>query len=631
MEFQALQGIDYAIMILYLVGTVALGMYLGRNIRTGQDYFLAGRKLPWWAIGMSLVVSDIGAIDIVGIAGSAYLYGIVLGNFDWLGSVPIMIIAGFVFVPYFYRARVYTIPEFLGKRFNLGVRTITTIVWGIFLTCNLGIMLYATAKMMNVMLDWPLMTSIFVSAFVVGLYTLLGGLAAVVYTDVIQCAVMMGGCALTLIIALYNAGGISEFMTQVHSLGDQYKNHFELVLPADTDTPFPWSGILLGLGLVLAPAYWIGNQSIIQRCLGARSEFEVKASLVWGSILKTFIPIVMVIPGILVLTHNPNISDPDSALPILIRDILPTGILGIFFAAFLAAFMSSVDSCLNSAATLWTRDIYERFFKPNQSDRHYLHVGRIFTFIFIVGAAVFAVWVQGREESIYTIIQTLLSVFQGPSLALLLLGGLWWRTTGTAAFIGLVCGLIFSSSLLFIDMTTNPRLRVEELKNPASLVMHLKDPQDTYSQQLRAQLPEETQDQLDEFDGSGETDELLRTLVNHINDAARQQVLFDDSLITQMSPPPDVQILYEQNPRGKNLLRLNRLLLEQVYPEEIEVNLHATMKPLFLIEDPFLYIALWSFVLSMVLTIGISLLTKPEPEEKLVGLVYRYKGRKNHD
>ncbi len=627
MEFQALKGIDYIIMILYLVGTVALGIYLGRNIRTGSDYFLAGRKLPWWAIGMSLVVSDIGAIDIVGIAGSAYLYGIVLGNFDWLGSVPVMIIAGFIFVPYFWRARVFTVPEFLGKRFNAGVRTVATFVWGIFLACNLGIMLYATAKMMNVMLDWPVYSCIIISAAIVGFYTFIGGLAAVVYTDVIQCAVMMGGCALTLVIGLYNAGGIFEFVDKVHGLGEQYKNHFELVLPADTKTPFPWSGILLGLGFVLAPAYWIGNQSIIQRCLGARSEFEVKASLVWGSILKTFIPVVMVIPGIIVLTHDPSISDPDTALPILIRDILPTGILGIFFAAFLAAFMSSVDSCLNSSATLWTRDIYMQFFKPNESDRHYLIVGRFLTVVFIIGATLFAFWIQGREESIYTIIQTLLSVFQGPSLAILLLGGLWWRTTGIGAFIGLVCGIAFSSSLLFIDMTTNPKLQVKELNNPAAFVMELKEQEDPYAEALFEKLPPATQKQLQEFDGTQETEGLLSTLVRDINGLFGQELLFDPQLINQLTLPEHVSQLLEKDPDGKNLVRLNRMLLEQAFPQKIQESPHAPTPPLFLIEDPFLYIAWWSFCLAFFLTWIISIMTSAEPEEKLVGFVYRYKGR----
>ena len=226
MGFQALQGIDYITMLVYLVFTLGVGLYFGRRIKTDEDYFLAGRKLPWWAVGMSFVVSDIGAIDIVGIAGSAYLYGIVMGNYDWFGSVTIMIIAGFIFVPYFWRAKVYTVPEFLGKRYNLGVRTISALIWGTFLACNLGIMLYATAVMLNTMLGWSYGFSIWTAAIVIGLYTLIGGLAAVVYTDVIQCFVMFLGCSVALVIGLYHVGGIGGLVETVHGLGDQYQNHF---------------------------------------------------------------------------------------------------------------------------------------------------------------------------------------------------------------------------------------------------------------------------------------------------------------------------------------------------------------------------------------------------------------------
>ena len=145
--------IDYTIIIIYLVGTVVFGAYIGRKIKSGKDYFLAGRSLPWWAIGMSLVVSDIGAVDMVGIAGSAYLYGIVLGNYDWLGSVPVMIIAAFLFIPMFWKKKVSTIPEWLGARYNSSVQTTSALIWGIYMPINLGIILYASAVMLNVLLD----------------------------------------------------------------------------------------------------------------------------------------------------------------------------------------------------------------------------------------------------------------------------------------------------------------------------------------------------------------------------------------------------------------------------------------------------------------------------------------------
>ncbi|MBI1389146.1 MAG: sodium/solute symporter [bacterium] len=446
---QALHGIDYAIMIVYFVATMGLGVYLGRNIHTGKDYFLAGRTLPWWAIGMSLVVSDIGGVDIVGLAGDAYHNGLVLANFDWLGSVPVMLIAAFIFIPFFWRSEVYTIPEFLGRRYNVAIQAIVSGIWLVVMAFNLGVMLYATAEMMNVMLGWGVATSIVASAFSVGLYTLAGGLSAVVYTDVIQCVVMMVGCFIALVIGLNNVGGIEGLYHTIHSMGPEYQHHFQLVQPQDTPTNYPWSGILLGLGFVLAPAYWIGNQAIVQRSLGARTEFEAKASFIWGSLLKLAIPFLMVIPGIVALAHNPNIENVNQAVPILIRDTLPTGILGVFFAAFLAAFMSSVDTNLNSSVTLLTNDFYKRFMNPDASEETMLSMGRWLTFMFIIWGILFAFWVWSRGEGIYTIIQTVFSLYQGPSLSIILLGVLWSRTTGAGALIGMLCGIVSAAAMLF--------------------------------------------------------------------------------------------------------------------------------------------------------------------------------------
>ncbi|MDP8243302.1 MAG: sodium/solute symporter [Candidatus Hinthialibacter antarcticus] len=446
---QSLQPLDYAIMLGYFLFTMGLGVYLGRNIKTGKDYFLAGRSLPWWAIGMSLVVSDIGGVDIVGLAGEAYEHGLVLGNFDWLGSVPVMIIAGFVFIPLFWRSGAYTIPEFLGRRYNSAIQTIVSGIWLVVMVFNLGIMLYATAAMMKVMLGWPEGYSIVLSAVFVGLYTIVGGLSAVVYTDVIQCIVMMVGCAIALVIGINDVGGLSGLRETILAMGPQYENHFDLVRTVDTHTDYPWTGVLMGLGFVLAPAYWIGNQAIVQRSLGARTEFEAKASFIWGSLLKIFIPILMVIPGIVALAHNPNVENINHAVPILIRDTLPTGLLGIFFAAFLAAFMSSVDTSLNSSVTLLTTDFYKKFLFPNAGEKHLLLVGRLLTIVFILWGIGFAFWVWARGEGIYTIIQTIFSLYQGPSLSIIILGVLWSRTTGAGALVGLLSGIGAAAVLHF--------------------------------------------------------------------------------------------------------------------------------------------------------------------------------------
>lgn len=473
----ALQTVDYVLMAVYFSFVMIIGLYMGMRIKTGKDFFLAGRALPWWAIGMSLVVSDIGAVDIMAIAGDGFTHGIVLGNFDWIGSVPIMIIAGFVFIPYFWRSGVYTIPEFLGRRYSETVRMIVAAIWSVVLVFNLGIMLYLTAEMINLMLGnvflWveparpyleaafganlaeqmlhPVVLGIFFSAMFIGLYTLVGGLGAVVYTDVLQCAVMMIGTAIALFIGINAVGGISGLVESVQAMGPEYENHFELVLPADTPTSYPWTGILMGLGFVLAPAYWIGNQSIVQRSLGARSEFEAKVSFIWGSLLKLFIPILMVIPGLVALVHNPEIDNTLHAVPMLIRDTLPVGLLGIFFAAFLAAFMSSVDSHLNSSVTLLTNDFYRRMARKDASEAHFVFVGRLLTFVFILWGIGFAIWVMYVETSIYTIIQTVFSMYQGPSLAIIILGVLWSRTTAWGALYGLSAGICCSCLLMFVN------------------------------------------------------------------------------------------------------------------------------------------------------------------------------------
>ena len=588
-----LSGIDYFIIIFYLVGTVSLGIYIGRKMKSGKDYFLAGRSLPWWAIGMSLVVTDIGAVDMVGIAGAAYLYGIVLGNYDWLGSVPVMIVGAFLFIPMFWRSKVSTIPEWLGARYNQSVRTISALIWGVVTAFGLGVTLYATALMFNLLLDlnpkillvtesqtvreqvvdatgagkthdfifikdlnkvdqviaskdpnlvliqgdwdmmgqdhrnqvfafheneispewgkammeraraprWTLMYSIIIMSILIGTYTLFGGLKAVVYTDVVQCIVMLGGSLFVLFFGIYKMGGISEFVSIIQSLGPRAQNHFELILSVDTATPHPWSGIFLGLGLVLANAYWFGNQNMVQRTLGAKSEADAKASYVFGSILKLLIPFAMVIPGIIALAHNPNITDADKAMATLVKDILPTGLLGIFFAAFLAALMSSVDSALNSGATIWTKDVYQKFVKPEATEAHLLIVGRLITAM-MLGIAIFFAQFATRFESIYDLSQTILSLFQGPSLAIIVLGMLWKRATGKAALISLLSGVGFAGTLMW-------------------------------------------------------------------------------------------------------------------------VNSNASI-PLFKVSEPFLYIAWWSFVLSVIIVIVVSLMTPPEPESKLKGLVYRY-------
>jgi len=444
-----LATIDIVVVISYLVGMMVFGWWVGRFIKSDTDYFLGGKRLPWWAIGMSMVVSDIGALDIIGVAGAAYLYGITLANFEWIGCIPAMMVGALIFIPFYWRSGVFSVPEFLGRRYNTVVRTLVALIQGLFMVFLLGIFFFTAAKAMYVLIGWPLYFSILLVAFVVGVYTLFGGLTAVVYTDAVQCIIMFGGSALILITALTKIGGWGELVNQVTAMGEAYKDHFNLMIPMDKGSPYGWAGIIFGLSFVMGPAYWLGNQAIVQRTLGARSEYEAKKSVLWGALLKLFIPFILVGPGIAGILLVPGLESGDDVYPHLVHRYLPPGLTGLVFAAFLAALMSSIDSYLNSAATLWTKDIYESLFRPGKTDRHYMIVGKILIVVFLA-LGVLTAPLAGLFPSIYGYFQTVFSFVQGPLLAIIALGLLWRRATGKGAIAGLAFGFATSISLFWV-------------------------------------------------------------------------------------------------------------------------------------------------------------------------------------
>ncbi|WP_417850181.1 sodium:solute symporter family transporter [Thalassoglobus sp.] len=484
---------DYIVILLYLAGTIGIGIAIGRKMKTGSEFFLGGRQLPWWAIGMSLVATDIGGTDIIGVGGAAYTHGLAVANFEWIGCIPAMIIGAFLFIPFFYRTGVFTIPEYLERRYNVGVRTVMAICWLLFMACNLGIMLLASAKMMSAVFGWNEPLCILVTAVLVGAYTCVGGLAAVVYTDMIQCTVMIIGCLLVLVLGIIEVGGFEELQNRLAEVearkleeargenepeineeappADRPLERTSLLLPADTTSPFPWTGIYFGLALILSPAYWIGNQAIVQRSLGAKSDFEAKASYIWGALLKNIIPIIVAVPGLVAMALLPDLESGDTAIPSLVNRLLPVGLRGLFVAAFLAALMSSVDSYLNSAATIVSNDLYKRFVNRNVTDEQLLTIGRATTLALVIWAVIFAFLLTLASESsgIYAIFQTLMAFFQGPAFAVLLFGMLWKRATGKAAFIALLCGIATSIMLYILSQVAvtdalgwEPLFRIQE-------------------------------------------------------------------------------------------------------------------------------------------------------------------------
>ncbi len=452
-----LEPIDIAVVALYLIGIAALGLWVGRGMKSGRDLFLGGRSLPWWAVGASLVVSDIGAKDMVGLADDGYRYGLVMTNFDLIGCVFPVLVAAFLFMPFLWLAGVYTIPEYLGRRYNSAVRYAFAGIWAFFMVGTLGVIFVSAATMFENLLGWGFLLSVVVTAVLVGAYTVLGGLKAVVFTDLVSCVVLIVGAILICVLGLSEVGGWSALRAKVSALpGTEF--HFQLLRPAD-DPDWPWPAVLLGLGFVLGPAYWIGNQAIVQRTFGTRNQSAARASYILCAAIKTIFPFLLVVPGLigLALFHERLGSATSESweggrvLPELVR-LLPPGVLGLVLGAFLAGVMSNLDSYVNSASTLCVTDLYRPLLRPRASDRECLWVGRLLIVVFLAGGALVSFRVKEAFGSVFEAFQTFLSFFQGALLALLLAGMLSRRVTQWGGLVGLVAGVGVAVALYLFEV-----------------------------------------------------------------------------------------------------------------------------------------------------------------------------------
>lgn len=434
------------LVVVYLAGITALGLWAGRGIRTSGDYFLAGKSLPWWIAGMSLVVSDIGAKDMVGLAGDAYRFGIVMMNFDFVGCTLPVLIAAFLFMPLFWDAGVTTIPEYLGRRYNPSVRTFFAVIWSLFMVGTVSTILVSAASMFEGLLGWSFWFSVGLTSVLVGIFTTSGGLKAVAFTDAVSCVVLIAGAALLCVIGMNAAGGITPLIDKVSAL-PWTGEHFEL-LPSASHPAYPWPAVVLGLGLVLGPAYWVGNQAIVQRTFGTKSEADARASYVFAAVIKLVFPVLLVAPGLIALAlyadelGAPGPSwDANQVLPMMIARLVPPGAMGLLMGAFIASVMANLDSYINSASTLLVTDLYRPHIRPHASDDECLKVGRWLVAVLLIFGALVSYQVKVRFGSVFEAFQTFLSFFQGALFSLLLFGMVTRRATAAGGVAGMLVGV----------------------------------------------------------------------------------------------------------------------------------------------------------------------------------------------
>ncbi|MBO6575937.1 MAG: sodium:solute symporter [Rhodothermales bacterium] len=426
-----LSGLDLFMVAAYTVLIIVIGVWVGRKTETSEDYFLAGRSLIWPIVGFSLFASNISSSTLIGLSGAAYSTGIAVYNYEWM-AVIVLILFIFVFLPFYLRSKVYTMPEFLERRFDQRSRyymASIVIVGNVLLETAGG--LYAAALV--VQLAYPgieLWQSIVVLAVLAGAYTAVGGLKAVVYTDTIQAVLLLIGSVVISVIAFNQIGSWAEVTAAVPA------EKLSLVRPLD-DPNLPWLGLITGVPL-LGIYFWCNNQFMVQRTLGSKSLDHGRWGGLFAGLLKVPVLFIMVLPGTFAILLYPTLDNPDLVFPTLLFDLLPTGIRGLMLVALVAAIMSSIDSTLNAVSTMVTIDFVKKL-RPETPDARLVRVGQIATIVVMVLGVLWAPQIA-RFENLWDYLQEVLAYISPPIVACFLIGIFWKRANGTGAFAGLLFG-----------------------------------------------------------------------------------------------------------------------------------------------------------------------------------------------
>lgn len=426
--------IDWLVFISYNAIVFSFGIYMSRREETPLDYFLAGRRLPWYAVMLSLFATNISSGSLIGLAGDGFRYGMAVGTLEW-GAILCLLMLTFIFLPYYQRHGVYTMPEFMERRYNLAVRTLFSAAVLLFeVIVNIPFIFFAGGLALEVMFGVPLVSGIIAIGVFVGVYTVFGGLSAVIWTDVLQSALMITGGIIVTVLGLHAIGGIDALFTAA-------ADKMHVGLPADHPA-YPFPATMIGGYFIISIYYWCQNQTMVQRALGARSHWDSRMGAVAACFIKLILPFILVLPGIIALVLFSDLKEADKALPLLINKVVPTGLSGLLFAAVAAALMSSADSSLNSWSTLFTIDFYHRLIDRHASPRRLILVGRLATVAVLVAVVIRAPMLRGNESILQFLLHGL-AYISAPVSVIFLLGIFWRRSTPWAAFLTLLVSPVF--------------------------------------------------------------------------------------------------------------------------------------------------------------------------------------------
>jgi SSS family solute:Na+ symporter len=458
----SLAPIDLVVIGLYFVVVLGIGLYLRRYTTTGEDFFLAGRDMSSWVAGLSFVAANLGSLELMGWAGSAYQYGILAAHWYWIGAIPAMLFLALVMMPFYYISRTHSVPGYLQLRFGEPSRALSAVTFGFMTVLMSGINMYSMALVMKIILGWDIGFSIWISSLTVAAYVFLGGLLSAIFNEVLQFFLIWLGAVVVSILGLVETGGWDGMVRRIATNfpGKDY-THMWQGLGSFTSNPMGihWIGIVFGLGFVISFGYWTTDFLVVQRVLSARDLRSAKMAPIIGSYFKMAVPFIVILPGLLGLAVLPEhlvgetLATPGSGLhtynevlPLMLARYCGPGLLGLGITALVAGFMSGMAGNVSAFATVWTYDIYRPFMKKNATDAHYVAVGRWCTIVGVL-VSIGAAYLVMQFASIMDYVQALFSFFIAPLFGTVILGMLWKRATPQGGFWGLLIGTVSSVAM----------------------------------------------------------------------------------------------------------------------------------------------------------------------------------------
>ena len=471
-QLTRLTPVDISILVLYFAVVIFIGFYVKGSTNTSEQFFLAGREMTAWIAGLSFVSANLGSLELMGWAGSAYQYGILATHWYWIGAIPAMLFLGIVMMPFYYISKTHSVPGYLQLRFGEGARGLSAASFAGMTILMSGVNMYAMAVVMRTVLGWNMTVSIWVGAATVGIYVMLGGLRSAIINEVLQFVLIWAGAALIPILGLIETGGWTNLKAQIATnVGSTQYTHMWSTLGHFKDNPMGinWVGIIFGLGAIISFGYWTTDFLVVQRVLSANNLRAAKMAPVIGAAFKMAVPLIVILPGLLALglitnghpayhlvpadiAKHTGEASYDQVLPLMLIRYCGPGLLGLGITALVAGFMSGMAGNVSAFSTVWTYDLYGAYVNKKASDKHYVFMGRLSTVVGMLISIATAYLVM-NAASIMDYVQALFSFFIAPLFGTVILGMLWKRATNWGGFLGLLAGTASSIGMFLYTST----------------------------------------------------------------------------------------------------------------------------------------------------------------------------------